>query len=105
MKIETTQTKKMLELITLEYSFADASFITQIEQRCSPRDDETMHAQRTATTGNCYISCQAKTVFSILPLLQKSFELQFIAQKMGSSIAKKMQPHRPSIPTTSIGSK
>jgi hypothetical protein len=28
MKIETTQTKKMLELITLEYSFADASFIT-----------------------------------------------------------------------------
>jgi hypothetical protein len=38
-----------------------------------------MHAQRTATTGNCYISCQAKTVFSILPLLQKSFELQFIA--------------------------
>ena len=60
MKIETTQTKKMLELITLEYSLADASFITQIEQRCSPRDDETMHAQRTATTGNCYISCQAK---------------------------------------------
>jgi hypothetical protein len=38
-----------------------------------------MQAQRTATTGNCYISCQAKTVFSILPLLQKSFELQFIA--------------------------
>ena len=99
------QTKNMLELITLEYSFAEASFITQIEQRCRPKDDETMQQQRTATTGNQLISCNASVVFSILPLLQKSVESQFIDQKIGRRIAKNMQPQRPSIPTTSIGSR